>query len=184
MHVMFAIWGIIGLVLNLINSLTLFAPSVGVGQSAYVSAWILLWIGGLLFFGIATLVARLPAAPSQGPSTVTKLLVVLGAIICLFVLSISSKKADAAGLSPDGVTAYATYEFYHDKCEKLPSDVLAYMIVINLDRVTDAQLKPLRKKMKQYFEVLGKQEFCSTLKPTVDAKLPEMRAAMTKAMRK
>ena len=53
MRIIFAIWGALGLVFNLVNSLTLFAPSVGVGQSSYVSAFVLIWIGGLLFFGIS-----------------------------------------------------------------------------------------------------------------------------------
>jgi hypothetical protein len=60
---MFYVWGIIGLLLNLLATLALLAPSsVGVGTSAYTSALTLIWIGGMVFFAAAHMMRASPTA--------------------------------------------------------------------------------------------------------------------------
>jgi hypothetical protein len=59
MKVMFVIWGGIGLLANIVSFLSLFvSSSVGVGTSAYVSAIALIWIGGMVFFGLGSILFR------------------------------------------------------------------------------------------------------------------------------
>jgi hypothetical protein len=59
MKFMFVVWGGFGLFANLFLGIgSLLAPSVGVGTSAYVSAMALVWIGGMLFFGLGSLLFR------------------------------------------------------------------------------------------------------------------------------
>jgi hypothetical protein len=55
--VLFWIWGVVGL---LFNAGTLFGltGSVGVGTSAYLTATCLVWIGGMVLFGIGALLAH------------------------------------------------------------------------------------------------------------------------------
>ena len=55
----FGIWGVVGLIISLVNySFALQATSIGVGTSAYLMVGILLWIGGMILFGIAALLAE------------------------------------------------------------------------------------------------------------------------------
>jgi hypothetical protein len=59
MKVMFVIWGGLGLLGNIVSTIELFAAnSVGVGTSAYVSAMALIWIGGMVFFGLGALLFK------------------------------------------------------------------------------------------------------------------------------
>ena len=55
----FWIWGAVGLIISLVsyNSASQ-AASIGVGTSAYLMEGILLWIGGMILFGIAALLAH------------------------------------------------------------------------------------------------------------------------------
>ncbi len=53
---LFYVWGVLGLIFNLIALLTLLSPgSVGVGTSAFNSALTLIWIGGMIFFAASHL---------------------------------------------------------------------------------------------------------------------------------
>jgi hypothetical protein len=59
MRVMFGIWGGVGLLGNIINFLELImwgavhhGEGIGVGTSAYMGTMALIWIGGMLFFGM------------------------------------------------------------------------------------------------------------------------------------
>lgn len=56
--VVFWVWGVIGLVLNAGGFLAL-SRTIGVGQSAYMAATNLFWIGGMILFGVGA--AVLPA---------------------------------------------------------------------------------------------------------------------------
>jgi hypothetical protein len=62
MKVLFAIWGGIGLLTNTFTLISLFLDTrtsgVGVGTSSYASAIALIWIGGMLFFGLGSLLYR------------------------------------------------------------------------------------------------------------------------------
>jgi hypothetical protein len=53
---MFWLWGGIGLLANAISFFGL-TGSVGVGTSTYLAAGSLLWIGGMVLFGIGALIA-------------------------------------------------------------------------------------------------------------------------------
>ena len=53
--VLFWIWGIGGLIYN-VGTLASLSGSVGVGTSAYLTATALVWIGGMLLFGIGALI--------------------------------------------------------------------------------------------------------------------------------
>jgi hypothetical protein len=56
MQVAFMIWGILGLLGSLFMFFDLIFPlTVGVGTSAYVSAMVLIWIGGMLFFALGAI---------------------------------------------------------------------------------------------------------------------------------
>jgi hypothetical protein len=56
MQVAFMIWGILGLILSLFSLIGIvFSLEVGVGTSAYVSALVLIWIGGMLFFALGAI---------------------------------------------------------------------------------------------------------------------------------
>ena len=52
--VLFWIWGIGGLIYN-VGTLASLSGSVGVGTSAYLTATALVWMGGMLLFGIGAL---------------------------------------------------------------------------------------------------------------------------------
>jgi hypothetical protein len=52
----FWIWGGFGLLLNVMSFLGL-SGSLGVGTSAYLAACLLLWIGGMVMFGLGALIA-------------------------------------------------------------------------------------------------------------------------------
>lgn len=54
---LFWIWGLIGLLLNA-GSLLGLTGSVGVGTSAYLTATSLIWIGGMVLFGMGALLAH------------------------------------------------------------------------------------------------------------------------------
>ena len=53
----FWIWGILGLIINFINFATL-SGGVGVGTSSYLAVGNLIWIGGMLLFGIGAAISR------------------------------------------------------------------------------------------------------------------------------
>jgi hypothetical protein len=55
--VLFWLWGGVGLFLNA-GSLLGLTGSVGVGTSAYLTATSLIWIGGMLLFGIGALLSN------------------------------------------------------------------------------------------------------------------------------
>ncbi|MCS3449556.1 MULTISPECIES: hypothetical protein [Bradyrhizobium] len=66
--VLFWLWGVVGL---LFNAGTLFGltGSVGVGTSAYLAATCMVWIGGMVLFGIGALLAHTDfdgERPSEG----------------------------------------------------------------------------------------------------------------------
>jgi hypothetical protein len=65
MKVLFGLWGGIGFLGNLLSLINMFATSsIGVGTSAYAAAVALIWIGGMLFFGLGAIVfRRTDAAP-------------------------------------------------------------------------------------------------------------------------
>lgn len=54
--VCFVIWGVVGLFITtaILVSLT---GSVGVGTSAYLTMWLLYWVGGMMLFGFGALLA-------------------------------------------------------------------------------------------------------------------------------
>jgi hypothetical protein len=59
--VFFGIWGAVGFIINLANfGFASLSASIGVGTSAYLMAGILLWIGGMVLFGIAALLTPPP----------------------------------------------------------------------------------------------------------------------------
>lgn len=57
LSVLFWLWGVVGL---LFNAGTLFGltGSIGVGTSSYLTATCLVWIGGMVLFGIGALLAH------------------------------------------------------------------------------------------------------------------------------
>jgi len=54
---LFWLWGGLGLLFNTVSLMGL-GTSVGVGSSAYLSATSLVWIGGMLLFGLGGLLAN------------------------------------------------------------------------------------------------------------------------------
>ena len=58
MSVVFWIWGILGLLINGMSWLSL-TGNVGVGTSAYMAAGILLWIGGMVLFGLGAVIIEI-----------------------------------------------------------------------------------------------------------------------------
>ena len=52
---LFWIWGVIGLLVNGFSFLGL-TGNIGVGTSAYLAASILLWIGGMVLFGLGAVI--------------------------------------------------------------------------------------------------------------------------------
>jgi hypothetical protein len=67
--VLFWIWGILGLLINGMNwlSLSLSIGGVGVGSSSYAAAGNLFWIGGMVLFGLGAVIIQLRSADSVGP---------------------------------------------------------------------------------------------------------------------
>jgi hypothetical protein len=65
------VWGAIGFVVAMFSVMATWgATSVGVGTSAYVTMGIELWIGGMVFFGVGSLLAesnlvQRPEAPTS-----------------------------------------------------------------------------------------------------------------------
>lgn len=57
MKFMFVIWGGLGLLANIVTFLSLFASN-SVVTSAYVSGMELIWIGGMVFFGLGGLLFK------------------------------------------------------------------------------------------------------------------------------
>src|SRR5690349_17136038 len=55
--VLFWLWGGFGLLSNLFFLVSL-GPSVGVGSSSFLSATSLVWIGGMVLFGLGALLAN------------------------------------------------------------------------------------------------------------------------------
>jgi hypothetical protein len=59
MKILFVIWGGVGFLGSLVTLLSLFlSTSVGTGTSTYVAAVTLIWIGGMVFFGLGSLLFR------------------------------------------------------------------------------------------------------------------------------
>ena len=58
----FGIWGGVGLIISLMsyNSASQ-STSIGVGTSAYLMVGLLLWIGGMILFGVAALLTQRPS---------------------------------------------------------------------------------------------------------------------------
>lgn len=54
---LFAVWGFLGFLVNLINgeNLLFTTSSIGVGASSYYGALATIWIGGMVFFGLGSL---------------------------------------------------------------------------------------------------------------------------------
>ncbi|WP_316232534.1 hypothetical protein [Bradyrhizobium sp. SZCCHNR1051] len=75
--VLFWLWGSIGLLLNG-GSLMGLTGSVGVGTSAYLTATSLIWIGGMILFGLGALLSHndfdgeRPADPDVGDLNITR----------------------------------------------------------------------------------------------------------------
>jgi len=71
LSVLFWLWGTVGLLFNA-GALMGLTGSIGVGTSAYLAATSLLWIGGMLLFGIGALLSPLdfdgerPLPPDAG----------------------------------------------------------------------------------------------------------------------
>jgi hypothetical protein len=59
MTIAFYIWGVLGLFINGMNFVTQ-TGSVGVGTSAYLMVGNLIWIGGMLLFGLGAVIHKLP----------------------------------------------------------------------------------------------------------------------------
>jgi hypothetical protein len=57
MQIIFAIWGLLGLIINGMSFLTL-TGNVGVGTSTYLAVGNLLWIGGMVLFGLGAMFPR------------------------------------------------------------------------------------------------------------------------------
>jgi hypothetical protein len=55
--ILFWLWGLVGLLFNA-GSLLGLTGSIGVGTSAYLAATSLIWIGGMLLFGIGALLSH------------------------------------------------------------------------------------------------------------------------------
>jgi hypothetical protein len=58
LKVLFWIWGVAGLLIGTLSLLTTITGSVGVGTSAYISAGLLYWIGGMVLFGVGALMVK------------------------------------------------------------------------------------------------------------------------------
>ena len=57
----FGVWGVVGLIFSLVNySSAMQATSIGVGTTAYLMVGLLLWIGGMVLFGVGALIAKVP----------------------------------------------------------------------------------------------------------------------------
>lgn len=75
--VLFWLWGGVGLFFNTGNLMGL-TGSVGVGTSAYLSATTLIWIGGMVLFGIGALLSHSdfdgerPLPPDTGDVKITR----------------------------------------------------------------------------------------------------------------
>jgi hypothetical protein len=68
MKIMFVICGGLGLLINIFNFMSMFGSAssgIGVGTSSFASAMALVWIGGMLFFGLGSLVFRREAPDSN-----------------------------------------------------------------------------------------------------------------------
>jgi len=60
MKFLFFFWGAIGLFFNVFELIDLHMRSeIGVGTSAYASAVALIWIGGMIFFGLGAVLAAM-----------------------------------------------------------------------------------------------------------------------------
>lgn len=57
MKFLFYMWGLFGFLGNLVNALSMTTATggVGVGTSAYVGTMALIWIGGMLFFALGSM---------------------------------------------------------------------------------------------------------------------------------
>jgi len=71
--ILFGLWGGFGFLFNLFNLIDVFSFNAGVELSTRVSAVALIWIGGMLFFGLGAIVFRgwvwrRAARPVVGPT--------------------------------------------------------------------------------------------------------------------
>lgn len=57
LRVLFFVWGFFGLLFNSVTYLGL-SGSVGVGTSTYIALGMLFWIGGMILFGVGSLVCE------------------------------------------------------------------------------------------------------------------------------
>jgi hypothetical protein len=77
LSVLFWLWGGVGLVFNA-GTLLGFTGSIGVGTSAYLAASTLVWIGGMVLFGIGALLSHSdfdgerPSPPIAGDVKITR----------------------------------------------------------------------------------------------------------------
>jgi hypothetical protein len=58
MKYLFLVWGGVGFFPNIINMLHIWGGGASVGNSSVFSATALIWIGGMIFFGLPSLMFR------------------------------------------------------------------------------------------------------------------------------
>jgi hypothetical protein len=65
--VLFILWSVLGFIVGSLSMLgmTMSPQGVGVGTSAYVAAGMLYWIGGMVLFGIASVLRELYQPPAK-----------------------------------------------------------------------------------------------------------------------
>jgi hypothetical protein len=72
MKICFKIWGGIGLFYNTLNLWDVLAYPQHVGGMTYLTAVVLIWIGGMLFFGLGALMPKSAPTPAvESPAEVT-----------------------------------------------------------------------------------------------------------------
>ena len=77
LSILFWLWGLVGLLFNA-GSLLGLTGSIGVGTSAYLAATSLIWIGGMVLFGVGALLSHndfdgeRPLPPTAGDVRITE----------------------------------------------------------------------------------------------------------------
>lgn len=77
LSLLFWLWGLVGLLFNAVTLMGL-TGSIGVGTSAYLTATTLVWIGGMLLFGLGALLSHhdldgeRPISPDAGDIRITQ----------------------------------------------------------------------------------------------------------------
>jgi hypothetical protein len=72
MRIMFVLWGGLGLLINTINFIGMLGSVRGgivVGESSFASALALVWIGGMLFFGLGSQLWATTSGDQRPPVT-------------------------------------------------------------------------------------------------------------------